>query len=145
VHLAAGAGAHSVLKAAPALLDNLIHVFVTDVIAQTQYLSGGIIMRRLIVATTVGLLSSSALAQQTSQGTASAPDLSGMWTWTGLPITTVGMLIVLAFADKAFHRALELVDQNAQRSVILAQYQHHLFGFGNLGKSGLESNTKCTD
>jgi hypothetical protein len=36
-------------------------------------------MRRLIVATTVGLLSSSALAQQTSQGTASTPDLSGMW------------------------------------------------------------------
>jgi len=36
-------------------------------------------MRRLILATTVGLLSSSALAQQTSQGTASTPDLSGMW------------------------------------------------------------------
>ena len=36
-------------------------------------------MRRSIVAATVGLLSSSALAQQTSQGTASTPDLSGMW------------------------------------------------------------------
>ena len=36
-------------------------------------------MRTLIVATTAGLLSSSAFAQQTSQGTASTPDLSGMW------------------------------------------------------------------
>ena len=36
-------------------------------------------MRTLIVATTAGLLSSSAFAQQTSQSTASTPDLSGMW------------------------------------------------------------------
>ena len=38
-------------------------------------------MRALIIATTVvaGLFSSPALAQQPSQGTASIPDLSGLW------------------------------------------------------------------
>jgi hypothetical protein len=30
----------------------------------------------------------------------------------------------------------ELVDENAQRRVILAQHQHHFLGFGDLGKTG---------
>ena len=39
-----------------------------------------------------------------------------------------------AVADEAFERAFELMDQRAERSMILPQNGHHLFRFGGLSE-----------